>query len=164
MYSHLRIALLLAFCSTFSACVSLSLSPETKVSKDLYFAEPQSNFESRDSDNLDGYFVEPASGNSISIKSSCYDPADPKIETLEVAAFSGMTVVKEVKRAKTQFSKREALHSLKEVRIDGVPVMVEMLIFKKNNCNYLISHVGVKTNFNKTKNDFDSFLKNVRAP
>lgn len=164
MYLHLRNAILLFICALSSACVSLSLETETEVSKDLYFAEPGGNFKQRSAENLDGYFVEQNSGNSISIKSACYDPADPSLSTLENSAFGGMTVIKEIKRENTKFSKRAALRSKKLVKIDGVAVLVEMMIFKKNNCNYLISHVGVEENFKQTSLQYNAFLKTVRAP
>lgn len=164
MSKHLSIVFLITIFSSLSACVSLDMQPEIESSESLYFQVPSSNFKKRDTENLDGHFVESETGNSISVKSSCFDPADPSLNVLESSAFGGMTVIKVLEKTNKKFSKREALHSKKLVRIDGIPVVVEMLILKKNSCNYLISHVGVQDSFKKTSNDFSEFLDKMRIP
>lgn len=160
----IKIFILLFLSLSFSACVSIDMQPETQSAEDLNFKSPGGSFKERDAENLDAYFVDDKTGNSISLKSSCYDPADPSIENLEMAAFGGMTIVKEISKTQVQYSGREALDTKKLVKIDGVPVIVEMRIFKKNNCNYLIGHVGVEKNFDKTAKNFSQFLNNLRTP
>jgi hypothetical protein len=142
----------------------LDIEPETEKAEDLYFSAPSAPFIEKDTENLDAYYIEPKTGNSISIKSACYDPADPSLKSLEKSAFNGMTVIKVLNSKTEEFNKREALHSQRLVKIDGIPVIVEMMVFKKNDCNYIITHVGIEKNFNKTKSHFNNFLKDVRAP
>ena len=144
--------------------MSLQLQPETESAENLEFSTPMPGFEERSSDKLDGYFVHLATGNSISIKSACFDPADPSLDTLKHSAFNGMTIKDDVEDTKTRFSKRAAITTKKRVEIDGVDILVEILIFKKNNCNYLISHIGVESSFGKTEAAYKNFLSSVRAP
>lgn len=156
--------LLIAFCFSVIGCVSIDVAPETESAEGLVYKSPGGSFEKRDTDTLDAYFVDKKSGNSISLKSSCYDPADPSIENLESTAFTGMNIEKEISKQERIFNSREALDTKKLVKIDGVPVLVRMLIFKKNNCNYLVSHVGVEKSFSMTESNFKNFLDHLRAP
>ncbi|MAF91992.1 MAG: hypothetical protein CL674_12045 [Bdellovibrionaceae bacterium] len=156
--------LLIAFCFSVIGCVSIDVAPETESAEGLVYKSPGGSFERRDAENLDAYFVDKKSGNSISLKSSCFDPADPSIENLESTAFTGMNIEKEISKEEITYNSRAALNTRKLVKIDGVPVLVQMLIFKKNNCNYLISHVGVEKTFPNTESNFKNFLDQLRAP
>lgn len=164
MRKHLVLLVLVLSTWTMASCVSLDIEPETEQAEDLFFSAPKAPFVEKDTESLDAYYIEPKTGNSISIKSACYDPADPSLKSLEKSAFNGMTVVKVLNTKTEEFNNREALHSQRLVKIDGIPVIVEMMVFKKNDCNYIITHVGVEKNFNVTSTHFKDFLKDVRAP
>ena len=156
--------LLLLLCLCFARCVSIDMQPKIKAADDLAFVPPSREFVRRDTDGLDAYFIEPKTGNSISLKSSCFDPADPSIDNLTKAAFGGMTIIKELANNRIRYSDREALNTKRLVSLDGVPVIVEMLVFKKNNCNYLVGHVGVEKFHSQTASAYQHFLNNLRTP
>ncbi|MNT62031.1 hypothetical protein D3C72_1997190 [compost metagenome] len=64
----------------------------------------------------------------------------------------------------TQFNGREAQRTIATGDIDGVPVKLSLMIFKKNNCNYTLSYGGVAKEFVREDRYFDEFLKSFKAP
>ncbi|MFK8139176.1 MAG: hypothetical protein AB8E15_12515 [Bdellovibrionales bacterium] len=149
---------------SLNACVSLDLQKDIPTAEGVLFAAPKSGFESESVDNLDHHWIQKSTGNSISLKSSCFDPADPDLNYLSQSSFNGLKVEEEIKTETIQYNKREALHTKKKVNIDGIKVIVELVVLKKNNCNYILSHVGIDKNFNTSAGTFAEFTKSFKAP
>jgi hypothetical protein len=59
---------------------------------------------------------------------------------------------------------REGRRVLASGKVDGVPSLIDLLVFKRNTCIYILTYVGVKSAFNENRGDFNKFLESFRAP
>ncbi len=147
------------------SCVSVQLQPKKiSTSKNYEFANPSAGFSKKESKDVDHLWIHDSNGNSISVRSACNDPADPDLQSVRVASLDGLKIEKEVFQKNTEYNKREALHSLQEVKLDGILVNIELLNFTKNNCYYVLSYISVNKNYSVNKKDFDQFLNNFKVP
>lgn len=62
------------------------------------------------------------------------------------------------------FNGRSARQSIAQGTLDGVPVKMSLLVFKKNNCNFTLSYGGVAKHFSNELKHFDDFKSQFRAP
>lgn len=143
---------------TMSGCVSVNI-PQPKVSKaeKISYKEPQKPFRALVTENADKAWQSAATGNTISYNSECNSPAETQLKTLESESFNSLTKPEVLSSQATVFDGREALESLGQGSVDGIPVKMALLIYKKNNCNFTISFVGRKTKLDSEKNQFNEF-------
>jgi hypothetical protein len=62
------------------------------------------------------------------------------------------------------FNGREALSNEVEGLVDGVRTRIHAVVFKKNNCLYTLSYIGVAPAYPKDHPHFDEFLRSFKAP
>ncbi len=151
---------------TFFGCVSLALN-DTKVvrSKSVQFVPPSSiSFFEVAPDHLDHLWKNPKNGNSISYLSDCSDPTDPDLDSIEQGVLHNVERLKILSHDDITYNDREALHSRARGRVDGVETQMEMMVFKKNGCIYVLNYVGVAKEFEQNAKDFAEFLDQFRAP
>ncbi len=48
--------------------------------------------------------------------------------------------------------------------VDGVPSIVDLLIFKRNNCIYILNYVGLEQYHGADEKQFEGFLERFQAP
>lgn len=160
-------SLLLAFLlGTLGAgCVSVNLSTgKTVRSTGVTFQPPTTPFEPLASTKADGAWQNKANGNSISYFSSCNDPADPPLGAVAQELFADMANLKTIRSQTLSYNGREALSTEVEGQVDGVPTRVQSLVFKKNDCLYTLSYIGVAKNFGQNQSAFDEFVGSFQAP
>ncbi|MGZ3798128.1 MAG: hypothetical protein ACXVB1_17280, partial [Pseudobdellovibrionaceae bacterium] len=103
-------------------------------------------------------------GNTISFLSDCNGNVDPTLEQLENESLAVLDKLKILETKNFNFNGREGLRTQAQGEVDGVPVQTELIVFKKNNCNYTLSYGGVLKSFSLEKKYFDIFIESFKAP
>ncbi len=148
-----------------TACVSVNVGPKKASKADgVKFQAPGSPFGSLNSEGADQAWLNKNNGNTIAYQSTCNDPNDPPLDAIQNEILSVFNDVKIEKTSTTQFNGREALSSEAEGVVDGVKTRTELLIFKKNDCTYTLSYVGVAKRFSEDQARFAQFVQSFGAP
>ena len=148
-----------------SSCVSVNL-PGGKVTsaKDVQFAEPGTPFKSIKAANADRTWLSKKTGNTISYLSECGGTADPSLQSVETESLSALNKMQILSTDATTYNGREARQTLANGQLDGVPVQILLLIFKKNGCTYTLSYGGIEKQFSAELRQFESFKASFKAP
>jgi len=164
--TRLFFILLITTSSTYS-CISVKLSGtggDAKRAAGVQYVEPGNGFVKEASPDVDMAWRQPTSGNVISYISDCQDITDPTLDSIVQGTMSGLNSLA-IESSQTQMvQEREGRRVLASGKVDGVPSKVELLVFKRNSCIYILSYVGVEKAFTKNQTDFDKFTRGFRAP
>jgi hypothetical protein len=148
-----------------SGCISLNIGQQKgERSSGVRFDPPGFPFQPLEGGRADGAWQNRQNGNSISYLSSCDDPSDPALDLVMRDLFADFKDMKSLKRETTQFNGREAEVAEVEGLVDGVRTRVHAVVFKKNNCLYTLSYIGVAPSFEADHGRFEQFLGSFRAP
>ncbi|WP_413289013.1 hypothetical protein [Bdellovibrio sp. HCB337] len=158
----------LIFCSAvflLGACVSVKIPTGTGTpAKDVKYTDPGKPYEDIKVSSADKAWLSAKTGNTISFISDCNGTADPTLQQLEGEPLAVLDKLKILKSDNVTFNGREALHTQAQGEVDGVPVKTELVVFKKNNCNYTLSYGGLLKNFDDEAKVFDKFKESFKAP
>lgn len=146
------------------SCVSVKF-PNSKVmsAKDVEFKNPQVPFKEITISNTDKSWLSEKTGNTISYSSECGN-SELSLQQLETDSLSALSNLEIMRVEEFTYNSRVARQSLSQGQIDGVPVQIALLVFKKNGCNFNLSYGGTKKNFETEKHFFDIFKNNFKAP
>jgi hypothetical protein len=148
----------------FCNCVSVNLpNGKTKRAEDVIFDPPKEPFKEISSTNADKTWISDKTGNTISYLSEC-GGADPTLPQMESDLLSAMNKLNIQQSEDTEFNSREARRTVATGEVDGVAVQLQIMVFKKNGCNYTLSYGGVHKKFGSEQKIFDAFLKSFKAP
>ena len=157
-------AALTAFLLT-GACVSVNLGQgKAERSKGVQYTAPGGDFKPLSDTRADGAWQSKSTGNSVSYHSICNDPADPTLEIVSRELFSEMTDLKTIRSATTTFNGREALDMEIEGKVEGVPTRIHSMVFKRNDCIYTLTYIGLPKNYDGERANFANFLRSFQAP
>jgi len=160
--SHL---VLLALSMALGACVSVNI-PTTSGSpaKDVQFADPAEPFKDIKVKTADKAWLSARTGNTISFLSDCNAAVDPTLRQLENESLTVIDKLVIQTSKQVEFNGREALSTIAHGEVDGVAVKTQLLVFKKNNCNYTLSYGGLSKNFETENKYFQQFTESFKAP
>lgn len=163
--SKTLLTVLIIFLMNLLACVSVNLPTSSKgtPAKGIVYKEPGHGFDPITEKYGDKTWKNRKTNNLISVLSEC-GGNDPSLESLQSELESAMQETDNQESKKLMFNDREALWSEVTGKIDGIPVKLASMIFKKNACNYVITLSGQSKNFEADKNTFQDFLKEFKAP
>lgn len=149
-----------------TGCVTVNLGggSEGKRAEGVALREPSNPFSKEKRGDVDGAWKNPSNGNVISYLSDCRDPSDPTLETIVQGVVAGLSELKYESNERRLFQSREALRVVASGKVDGVPSKTELLVFKRNQCIYILSYVGVQRAFEANRSDFEKFVEGFRAP
>lgn len=149
----------------FVSCVSVKF-PSGKVTpaKDVEFKSPLQPFKEITVPSSDKAWLSEKSGNTISYSSECGGNSEWTLQQLETESLSALSNLEIMKVEEFIYNGRAARQSLSQGQIDGVPVQISLLVFKKNGCNFTLSYGGTKKNFEAEKHIFEIFKNNFKAP
>ncbi|WP_413292576.1 hypothetical protein ACLSU7_14320 [Bdellovibrio sp. HCB185ZH] len=147
------------------SCVSVEL-PGGKVTaaKDVEFSEPGGDYSKIKSKGTDRAWQSSKTGNTISYVSECGSNTDVSLQTLETESLSALNKLEVLKTEEKPFNGRASRQTTSVGSIDGVPVALSLVVFKKNGCNYTLSYGGVEKQFNSELPVFENFKANFKAP
>ncbi|MNJ93221.1 hypothetical protein D3C87_109000 [compost metagenome] len=148
-----------------SSCVSVKLGGSKVTSaKDVKFDAPSSPYKEIKAPNSDKAWISGKTGNTISYLSECGGTLDLSLTQIESDSLTVMNKLEVLKAEVTQFNGREAHKSIASGEVDGVPVQISLVVFKKNNCNYTLSYGGVQRQFAAEEQIFNRFVDSFKAP
>lgn len=148
-----------------SGCVSVELpNSKTTSAKDVQWSAPGGQFKEIKATNADKTWLSSRTGNTISFLSECGNAADPSLQTLESESLSALGKINTISSKIYDFNGRAARNSVSTGEVDGVPVQLELLVFKKNGCNYTLSYGGVMKQYDAEHKNFEDFKQNFKAP
>jgi hypothetical protein len=166
MKNHrLHFLIFIGFMFGMGACVSVKLpSGAGTPAKDVKFLAPEKPYQEIKVLTGDKAWLSGKTGNTISFLSDCHGTVDPTPQQLESESLAVLDKLKILQTKTFDFNGREALLTQAQGEVDGVPVKTELIVFKKNNCNYTLSYGGVFKSFDAEKKYFDSFAESFKAP
>lgn len=148
-----------------TSCVSVNLSGgKVKKADNVKYFEPQPPFLSIDNQQVDKGWQNKNNGNTIAFLSECNSKTEISLKMMETESLSSLANLKVLKSEVSSFNDRESLSTLAEGQVDGVQVKLQLLLFKKNDCNYTLSFVGRKKFFDKDSSIFQKFYEEFKAP
>ena len=149
-----------------AGCVTVNLGKEMngKRAQGVIFKAPSSPFIKDEAADVDGAWKNQNTGNVISYLSDCKDPSDPGLEHIVHGALSGLSEIVIEKMDSSRVQGRDARRVQASGKVDGVPSKIDLLTFKRNTCIYIISYVGVQDAFAADTKEYETFLRNFRAP
>lgn len=169
MRNHLKhyilfFALALAF--SLAGCVSVKLGTgAVKKSEDIKFKDVESPFKNITSthEKMDRAWQSSKTGNTIGFISECGGPTTP-LATLENDVLSNVESLKIVSTERKLFNERESLNTWASGQVDGIPIQIKSVIFRKGECSYTITYMGRSKHFENEIAQFDKFLDGFVAP
>lgn len=148
-----------------SGCVSIDINKNTvKRAENVEYKDPAGSFEEFSSETLDKGWRNTENGNAISFVSDCENPSDPSLDSIESGVLSGLTDVNHVLEKREMYNGRAAKHSVVTGKVDGIPSQIELMVFKKNNCIFVLSYVALVNTYEANKGNFQKFLEGFKAP
>lgn len=155
----------IAFTLTTTACVSVNLpGSTTKPASGVKYEEPASPFEKDSRKDVDMAWRNPKNGNVISYLSDCQDSTDPSLDSIVQGVLSGLSDLNTESTENTTMQGREARRVLAAGKVDGVSTRIDLAVFKRNHCIYILTYVGVEKSFAHNRDAFIGFLKGFHAP
>jgi len=149
---------------TLGACVSVKIPTGAgNPAKDVKYADPTSPFKEIKVTSGDKAWLSSKTGNTISYISDCNGSADPSLQQIEGESLAVLDKLKIVQTQNLEFNGREAVRTLAQGEVDGVSVKTELVVFKKNGCNFTLSFGGVAKTFDSEKTYFEKFLESFKA-
>lgn len=150
-----------------AGCVSVKLSTaedDTKRAQGVTYSTPPSPFVKTNSADVDASWQNGKNGNVISYLSDCKDPSDPPLDSIVSSAVAGLNDLKFESRENVDIQGREGRRVLASGKVDGVASLIDMMVFKRNHCIYILTYAGVKEAFPSNRETFNKFIQGFRAP
>lgn len=162
----MRFTTLIFLSLLISSCVSVKLgnSDDPKRATGVEYRDPKSPFSKEDNKSLDASWKNPRNGNSIAFLSDCKDPSDPPLDNIVQGVIVGLSDLNVESKETVTVQGREGRRVLASGKVDGVPSLIDLLVFKRNQCIYILTNVGVKTAFHENRGEFTKFLESFKAP
>lgn len=98
-------------------------------------------------------------GGSIYVYARCgRDSDDVPLSALTQHLLIGFTERNVQSEQKIPFNGREALRSVIDAKLDGVAVMLDIVVSKKDGCVYDLTHIAKAQRFEQNQRDFQNFI------
>ncbi|WP_338872096.1 hypothetical protein [Myxococcus stipitatus] len=108
-------------------------------------------------------FSETGTGRALSVNATCKGHDDPSLQVLTRHLLMGFTERQEVSQRLMALDGREALRSRYLAKMDGVPVELELVVLKKDNCVFDFTYVAPPGMAQERMPDFDALLSGFKS-
>jgi len=160
VFPLIKFFLFLLVCSQVCSCVSISFpDKETEKSKAASFKAPGSTYLQLTTDAADVAWQNSENGSTISFISSCNENSDPSLRVIQKMSTDGIDNMKVLKEEYISYNQRAALRSTIIGKVDGVPIELELIVFKKNNCLYNLTYISTIKKFMEDLSVFRKFQR-----
>lgn len=160
-----RWSIIMCVCAALPACVSVSLDKsQIRRSDDYKVNDPAPPFVRHESAQVDHAWKNKRTGTIISVISECSESIDPALRLMRDEVLRPLTDLTIENENEVSFQNRGAIRSLAHGKVDGVESAVDLLVFKKNGCAYVLSLVGSPAEVRADRSMFDNFLTGFQAP
>ena len=103
-------------------------------------------------------FSEEGTGRALSINATCEGHDDPPLPVLTRHLLAGFTERRELSQRLVPMAGREAMRSRYLAKMDGVPVQLELVVLKKDNCVFDFSYVAPPGLAEERLADFEALM------
>lgn len=159
-----RLIIVISFIGLLSGCISFNIGPsQSRKAKDVEYKDPSKPFKSFKTANADRAWISESTGNTLSYSSECGD-SSPNIDQVYTELISGVSGSQIIEENRGFFNERTSISTTTRGNLDGVPVQMSFIVFKKNNCVYSLSYGGVEQKFAAEHNIFKAFVDSFKAP
>lgn len=100
----------------------------------------------------------------IAVNGECDRDKDPPLRQLLMQLVIGFTEREIVLEELLPLDGREAMHALVQAKLDGVPMMLDLFVLKKDECLYDFSYVAPPDTFERARREYEAFVLAFRAP
>ena len=109
-------------------------------------------------------FHDTTSNGSIDVNAKCgEDQLDTSLIALRTQLLIGFTETNFREEKVVPFDRREALRTVLDAKLDGVPMSLDIYVYKKNGCVYDIVYVARPQRFDQGLDAFESFVAGFSA-
>jgi hypothetical protein len=151
-------------CGLLSACVNVSLPKDTQKDPKIQFTAPALPFAEFYPHQIDKAWRHPDSGASISIFTECNNPTAPTNESILKGVLTNLKNNKIERQEEIQINSTEGLHAVAKGSIDQVESKIDVVIFQKNSCLYLLSLMSSVENHKSHEATFKTFILGFKTP
>lgn len=146
-------------------CVSVSLpNKDLQPASGVSLREPLSPFHRHDLASVDAAWKNSQTGALISYISECGEDHRPAILKVREDVLRVLTE-REVKNdVNLTYLGAQANRSITQGRLEGNIATVELLIFNKDNCNFILSLVTTPDHYLKDAPHFENFTRGFQTP
>ena len=150
--------------SLLMGCVSVNLpAPSQRKAQATYANPPVPFVKANVESTADAVWRNPKNGNNISYFSQCDDKADPELESIRNELALGLHDYHVLSSNRFPYNGREALRSVIKGKVDGVETQMDVVVFKRNNCIYTLSLVGLAAKAQEDGKIFSQFVEGFQA-
>ena len=154
---------LLVLSALSCGCISVSVQPPApKPAQNVQFVSPV-GFEKLTIADADAAWQQPDTKQTISFQSACQESFDAPLSGILSTALAGIEQL-EVQTQQGMHQSRQALRAQASGQLDGVLVRLNVFVFKKGGCSYILNYVGVLEGFEQHIPIFEAFIQNFEAP
>jgi hypothetical protein len=154
-----------AFSTFLTGCVSVSLSGEqAKKAKDFNYEAPAAPFVELKNETVDKAWLNQKNGNTMAFLSECGSKHEPSLKTMEAENLSALTNLQILDSKNEQYNDRESIETTAKGQVDGIPINMTVLLFKKNSCNFTITYVGRQKVFADDIKKYKQFKEKFKVP
>lgn len=100
----------------------------------------------------------------IAVNGECDREKDPPLRQLLMQLVIGFTDREVVLEELMPLDHREAMHAIVEAKLDGVPMMLDLFVLKKDECLYDFSYVAPPSTFGRARAEYEAFVGAFSAP
>ena len=145
-------------------CVSVKLS-ERKVikSSSTLYVIPSKPFYEVKNQHLDKAWQNKNTGGTISYLSDCNNPVDTSLDNILRGIISEIEHANVIESSQVTYNDRDALHAYVSGKVDGVNSQVELIIFKKNNCTYILTYAAAAKVFGENQREVKKSHRVLRS-
>ena len=155
----------MAFAWLCGGCVAVNIGPgKPTKAESAKFEAPTSPFQEVPHASFDKAWKSKVTGNTIAFLSECKAGDDTSLKNLENESLSVLDNRQIKSTQDLDYNDRQAIRSSAQGLVDGVPVGMEILIFKKNDCTFTLSFVGRQSKLAADLPLFQSFLDRFKVP
>jgi hypothetical protein len=137
--------------------------PKLIHAKDLEFIEPN-GFKKIPTPHVDEAWRKDSTGSTISFLSECDPTTDTNLQQLQMSVLRDIRNSNTISEEDIDFNKRTAKRSYVKGNVDGIDIEMDLLVFKKNNCNFILTYIGLPENFKSDQREFQIFIDRFRVP
>lgn len=160
---------LLLILGASNSCVSIDISKTNQVrDSNVKFHAPDKPYHVTPLSSVDGAWRNSETGDSISYISECDSSTDPSLDSIHKGILQGIDNLKIVSSEYNKYNGRQALFTKVNGELDGISTQMQFVIFKKNQCIYVLTHISYIRNENPTEatssREFQIFLQKFEVP
>lgn len=146
-----------------ASCVSVKLSSGVEKAKGVVVPAPGGAFEDVRLLPADRAWKSARTGNTISYFTECSSTLVP-LERMRDDYLSNLPESKLVRSENLRHDGREALSSVLEGVVEGIPVKVSLFLYQKSGCRYSLVYTARSSLFDQETAEFSRFREGFSAP